>query len=70
MKRPLSDRMRYLLRLLTQSLADINWLLDNLSEQEAKPYIEMLVEINDGYRASLDALGERLEAQGGWDFEI
>lgn len=70
MKRPLSDRMRYLLRLLTQSLADINWLLDNLSEQEAKPYIEMLVEINDGYRTSLDALGERLEAQQGYDFEI
>jgi hypothetical protein len=70
MKRPLSDRMRYLLRLITQSLADISWLLDNYPEQEAKLYVELLVELNQGYRASLSALGERLEAQGGYDFEI
>ena len=46
----------------------VGWMTEGLGE--AKPYIETLVEINDGYRASLDALSERLEAQNGWDFEI
>ena len=70
MKRPLSTRINILQRLLAQSLEDINWLLDHFPEEEAKPYIEMLVKVNREYRASLRALGERLQAQRGWDFEV
>ncbi len=69
-KRPLSTRMRSLQRLITQVMADMNWLLANCPKAEAKPCIELLGEINEQYCASLDALGERLGAQGGWDFEV
>jgi len=30
----------------------------------------ILIEFSQGYCASLSTLGERLEAQGGYDFEI
>lgn len=70
MKKPLTDRMHYLQHLISQVLEDMEYLMDTYSEEEAKPYVFMLIELSQGYRASLKALGERLEAQNGWDFEI
>jgi hypothetical protein len=70
MKKPITDRMQHLQRLIAQVLEDMEYLMDTYSEEEAKPYAFMLIELSQGYRASLKALGERLEAQGGWDFEI
>jgi len=69
-KKPITDRMNRLKLLIVQLVADMNYLLKHYSEAEAKPYIELLGEINEQYCASLDALGERLEAQNGYDFEI
>ena len=62
--------MNRLQLLIAQVVADMNHLLKHYSEAEAKPYIELLGEINEQYCASLDALGERLGAQNGWDFEV
>ena len=70
MKRPISTRMQYLQRLITQVLADMNWLLANLSEAEAKPYLELLAEINRDYHKRLDQLGEQLEALGGPEINL
>ncbi len=70
MKRPLSTRMRSLQRLITQVMADMNWLLANYSEQEAKPYFELLGEINQDYMEQLDQLGEQLEALGGPEIHL
>ena len=70
MKRPISTRMRSLQRLITQVMADMNWLLANCSEAEAKPYIELLGEINQGYIEQLDRLGEQLEALGGPEINL
>ena len=70
MKQPITDRMRYLQHLISQVLEDMEMLLDVYSEEEAKPYVLMLIELSQGYRAMLQALGERLEAQRGWDLEV
>ena len=70
MKRPLSTRMRSLQWLITQVIADMNWLLANYSEQEAKPYIELLGEINQSYIEQPDWLGEQLEALGGPEINL
>ena len=70
MKQPITDRMRYLQHLISQVLEDMEMLLDVYSEEEAKPYVLMLIELSEGYRATLQVLGERLTAQRGWDLEV
>lgn len=70
MKRPLSTRIHSLQHLITQVLADINYLLDTYPEEEAKPYVYLLIEINQGYRKRLRELSQQLSAQHGYDFEI
>jgi hypothetical protein len=69
MKRPLSDRIHLLQRLITQALTDINYLLATYPEEEAKPFVYLLLEINKGYRAQLRALSKQLKEQRGYDFE-
>jgi len=70
MKRPLSDRIHHLQRLITQALADINYLLDTYPEEEVKDFVYLLLDINKGYRTEMRSLAQRLSAQGGYDFEI
>ena len=70
MKRPITDRMRYLQRLISQVLEDMEMLLNVYSEEEAKLYIELLGEINVQYCVSRDQIGERLQALSGWDLEV
>ena len=70
MKQPISDGMYRLQLLIQQVVADMNHLLKEYSEYEARPYIEMLGKINEQYCTSLDQLPERLQAQRGWDLEV
>ncbi|MEM7372646.1 MAG: hypothetical protein AAF587_28755 [Bacteroidota bacterium] len=70
MKKPITDRMYRLQSLITQVLGDMNYLLEHYSEDEARPYIELLAEISRSYCQTLKYLGDRLEAQHGYDFEI
>ena len=69
-KQPITDRMYRLQLLIQQVVADMNHLLKEYPEEEARPYIELLGKINEQYCASLDQLTERLQAQRGWDFEV
>lgn len=70
MKQPITDRIYRLQVLIQQVVADMNHLLKEYSEDEARPYIEMLGKINEQYFAPLDQLTERLQAQRGWDLEV
>ena len=69
-KRSLSTRMRSLQRLITQVMADMNWLLANCPKAEVKPYIELLGGINQDYMEQLDRLGEQLEVLGGPEIHL
>jgi hypothetical protein len=46
------DMYRKINQLITQVVADMNWLLANCSEAEAKPYIEMLGDQSRLHRAA------------------
>jgi hypothetical protein len=70
MRQPLSDRIYYFQRLITQALEDINALLAHFPEQEIKEDVLLLLELCEDYRAQVSALAQQLTAQRGWDLEV
>ncbi len=70
MKRPLSDRIYYLQRLISQAIADVDHLLATYPEEEVKDFVYLLLDIKEDYQEQMSLLAKRLKAQNGYDFEI